>query len=117
MVTDEPISAVHLVTSPGSPGGPGRLALLIGVVRVDEAGCVYVDADGTAVGVIWPPGFSARRAEGGTVHLHDHSGRLVATEGQEVRLGGGGSRRRGHADHCPIRPAATFAAHRVTLAD
>ena len=78
-----------------SPEGSGMRALFVGTfVGDEETGCVWLlpeqqdakDYDPVRVAVVWPAGFSART---NPLRLYDAKGRLVAREGEPLRLGGG----------------------------
>ena len=62
---------------------------LSGELRVNRLGCAYiVDGGASAVGLLWPQGFSARWA-GTKVTIEDGSGTVVARSGSLVSLSGG----------------------------
>lgn len=82
---EEPaIRAVPLRLSPALAGSD--TALMHGVLRWDGAGCSWVEAEGGRVALIWPHGFSA---SGPPLQIRDSTGRVVASENEEVQLGGG----------------------------
>lgn len=85
--TGEREPAVRAVPLRLSPAGAGSdTALMHGVLRWDGAGCIWVEAEGGRVALIWPHGFSA---SGPPLQIRDSTGRVVASENEEVQLGGG----------------------------
>lgn len=84
-------SPVPLVNSTWREGDPGDAASVIGRLTLTEAGCfVLTDTHGRIAvdGLLWPEGFTAQTS-GQLVRVVDGAGRVVATEGQVLQLGGG----------------------------
>ena len=84
-------SPVPLVTSTWREGDPAALAAAIGRLKLTEAGCfVLTDPRGqiSVDGLIWPAEFAVQTSDQ-LVRVVDGAGRVVATEGQLLRLGGG----------------------------
>jgi hypothetical protein len=85
--TGEQEPAVRAIPLRLSPAGAGSdTALMQGVLRWDGAGCIWVETEGARVALIWPHGFSA---SGPPLRIRDSTGRVVASENEEVQLGGG----------------------------
>jgi hypothetical protein len=70
-------------------GGAAMAALGRGVLRgsAAEGGCVWLELPNRdSLPVVWPAGSHARF---GPIRIYDGSGRVVATEGQLIEVGGG----------------------------
>lgn len=66
-----------------------QLALHAGRLRADPAtGCVWTESTLGPQSVMWPPGFGVRFTEAGA-ELVDHTGAVVAREGDWIEMGGG----------------------------
>ena len=68
-------------------------ALIQGVLRLDDDHCVYLESgqDGADVGrvvAVWPAGYKASR-EGERLTIYDAQSKVVAHDGDEVRMSGG----------------------------
>lgn len=62
---------------------------LRGVLRFDGRSCAWVErTDGEDVDVVWPDGTVGRVGEDGGLIL-EQDGVVVASEGEQIRLGGG----------------------------
>ena len=85
---------VPLPSSGWEPGDDAMGALLTGVVRVTADGCVVagqaepMPPEGGAL--LWPAGWSARRAADGRVEILDPGGGVALREGDGFSVGGGG---------------------------
>ena len=81
---------VQLPSSGWGPGYPSHLAALEGVVQgsaTADGGCVWLQTDlGDRDPIAWPAGFSARFDP---IRIYDGTGRVVARQGQHIRVGGG----------------------------
>jgi hypothetical protein len=74
-----------------APTNAGMDALIQGTLRLDENGCLRLEAgpeDEEAVLVIWPYDFSLR-VEGDTVEVLNGAGEVVGRVDQELSMGGG----------------------------
>jgi hypothetical protein len=82
---------ITLNTSSWTPDQPFMEAGLVGIVRIDSDGCVYVGRRGRPGGsdLIWPAGYTAIREPGGSVSILDPDGVVVAATGHQIRAGGG----------------------------
>ena len=79
---------IELSTVPDGDGACMQ-ALGFGTVAINErTGLGWVDGSSGSSDVIWPAGFSARYEDGLAV-LVDAAGRIVAREGDPIRMGGG----------------------------
>ena len=91
-VVTQPYDEVLLMASPGAPdlNAPSLAALMEGTLAVDERDCLVVESSaGTTMAVVWPAGSTAARDAEGRAVLYDHTGAVVAREGQGISLGGG----------------------------
>src|SRR2546423_866296 len=70
-------------------GGAYPLALLSGRLE-DRSGCLFAAANNERWLLLWPEGYQARMANG-RVEVLDGDERLVAREGEEFQVGGGGT--------------------------
>ena len=83
-----------ILVAPQSPVREGRAvvgcaaALIEGVLVADTGAGVVLVAGGTPTPIVWPAGYSARRV-GAEVQVLDVVGRVVATTGESVQIGGG----------------------------
>jgi len=75
-----------------------------GVLEV-RSGCVFISAQGDLWLLLWPEGYSARRADR-QFEVLDERGEVVAREGKLLRVGGGETN--------PIEVAGTAVAERRT---
>lgn len=80
---------VPVPTSPPNPNGLCHQALLGGVLVRDPETGFAVQQDESRTAIRWPNGYVAREGPDG-LELLDADGRVVAREGDAVRLGGGG---------------------------
>jgi hypothetical protein len=78
-------SGIFFPTVPIGDAYPG--ALMDGVLEV-KSGCVFVTAHGDRWLLLWPEGYKAELAAG-QLKVRDESGKVVATEGTQLRVGGG----------------------------
>jgi hypothetical protein len=95
-----------LHTSGWQPGDPANLALLEGRLAVTSGGCLFLAGDEGSVlaaGIVWPKGFSARYSSGHQVEVVGATGRVIAHQGDLVRLPGGFGP--GKSALCPGVPA------------
>jgi hypothetical protein len=74
-----------------SAGGPGRLALLPGIlagelIDAESADLWVTDSDGRRIEITWPAGFHARS---NPIRLVNPQGQDVAKAGEEIFLAGG----------------------------
>ena len=72
---------------------PGKIVLQAllnsGIVQATEQGCPYVEMEGAEdVPLVWPQGWTARRAEGGWVYT-DPTGKISVREGDTPYFVGG----------------------------
>jgi hypothetical protein len=104
---DTPVAAaatpVDLPTSDWTPKDPSQLALAVGHLGLDHRGCVYLgepapvdtgDTSSYTPGpyrsyLVWPAGYTANVADGGTLTLYDANGTAVAHDGDRIEVGGG----------------------------
>ncbi len=77
--TDVPIS-----TSAWQPGDGGRLALIAGTLKANDAGCLHVGGSD----IVWPAGFTATTPSPGTVQVRRPDGAVVAETGRTFRTVG-----------------------------
>jgi hypothetical protein len=72
-------------------GSWGMEALIVGVVRVDASGCVYLGSDRSEFvrDIAWPPGYTASRQRDGSVTISNADGVVVAATGRHIEFGGG----------------------------
>jgi hypothetical protein len=81
-------SAPPRIFFPTAPIGDAYpAALMAGVLEV-RSGCIFVAADGDRWLLLWPDGYTAQLVDGG-LEILDEDGRVVATEGERLRVGGG----------------------------
>lgn len=67
----------------------GQLALAAGTLIVADANCLAIAiGDSRRIGIAWPYGWDARRV-GETAVVYDAQGRVFASEGDHIELGGG----------------------------
>ncbi len=86
------------------PAEIGMLAEIKGVLEADaENNCVwlrvpepYDDTGDTKLSIVWPAGYTARTDP---IRIYEANGELVATEGDEIRMGGGIG---GPGDRCRV---------------
>lgn len=64
-------------------------ALLVAQLEVDEAGCVYAQAEGGRVTLVWPKGY-VTAGDADSFDVLDADGDVVARSGTELAIGGGG---------------------------
>jgi hypothetical protein len=91
------VTAGCATDGPGSPSGvffptvptgdPYPAALIEGVLEV-RSGCVFVTANGDRWLLLWPEGYAPQLADG-QLEVRDESGKVVAKEGERLRIGGG----------------------------
>jgi len=85
-----PLAATAVPTNSFRPGLPWPTALARGTLKVVRRGadrCFVLDDRGRVTEVTWPAGFSARW--GSPAALIDPTGRVVASEGELLFVGGG----------------------------
>ncbi|WP_148616129.1 hypothetical protein [Nocardioides rubriscoriae] len=84
---------VDLPTNHWRVGDRGDLALISGVLAVDDRGCVYLDAPELRARartyVLWPDDYTATVDIDGEPTLYDPTGTPVARGGDRLSLGGG----------------------------
>lgn len=85
---DDPGASVGVFFPRHGQSGPHALALLEGRLEVQEGCLLVVHANAVKYLPIWPGGFGLRRAPG-ALQITDAAGRVVAAEGEMVRLVGG----------------------------
>jgi hypothetical protein len=70
---------------------PARTALFVGVLYVDQDGCVRITESGRRASdgllVVWPKGYRAARWN--PLEIQDDAGKIVARQGQTIEFGGG----------------------------
>lgn len=71
-----------------APTGVGMDALIQGTLRLDENGCLRLEAGDEAILVVWPYDFSLR-VEGDTVEVLNGAGEVVGRVDQDLSMGGG----------------------------
>src|SRR5262245_50780973 len=83
-------NGITLNTSSWEPGDDADDGLIVGVVRVDGNGCVYLDArwGEPVVNVVWPAGHTESREPDGTLTVSNPDGVAVAATGHPLRVGG-----------------------------
>ena len=79
---------VRLPVSGWAPGSGGGTALLEGVLEVDSDQCVYVETGGDRAWPVWPAGYRAT-LDDDRLSLEDADGKVVAVDGNHVRVSGG----------------------------
>jgi hypothetical protein len=85
---DDPGASIGVFFPRYGSMGPVPGALSEGRLEVKD-GCLWlVRTVGTRILPIWPGGYGVRGTVG-SLEVTDSSGRVVATEGQSVRMGGG----------------------------
>ncbi len=101
---------VDLPTNGWEPGDISELALMSGVLGLDDEGCVVLDhaGDGPPTYATWPAGYTAMVDADGAVRLHDAAGDEVARQGQRVRMGGGFGSGTGDPHSCLPSGAEVF---------
>jgi hypothetical protein len=84
-------SGITLNTSSWDPGDDANDGLIVGVVRIDANGCLYLDSKwgDAVVNLVWPAGYTASRQPDGTVTITNPDGVVVAAIGHHLRAGGG----------------------------
>jgi hypothetical protein len=88
--SDEPElrgTTVQLPTSDWQPGDDTALAEIQGVLRLDDASCVYLETGTDDVYVVWPAGWRATR-EGTALTLYDADTQVVAEGGDAITTSG-----------------------------
>jgi hypothetical protein len=95
ILPDRPGVVVPLPSSGWKPGDDALESAMTGVIRVRADGCVVAgQAEPMPVprgdALLWPAGWSARRAADGQVEILDPDGGVVLREGDGFHVGGGG---------------------------
>ena len=87
-IADVPLRTQEPV-DPAAPA-PCMMALMTGMLaRHPVTGLGVAAPDGTVSPVIWPNGYRAVVSADGLAALQDATGTVIATEGEQVSLGGG----------------------------
>ena len=106
-VADQPeYEQLPLPTRPVPVGDYARTAFLNGVLVRSRDNCLYVltdSPDRPLVGVVWPYGYSARRAPGARAEVLDEHGTVVLSEGDKLAVGGGYGSTPSHPCKIPYR--------------
>jgi hypothetical protein len=93
--TPPPDRTIPIATSSWKPGDGALQALRTGVLRTTPDGCPYLapgDPRSPATDrtpLVWPAGFTARRAADGKVEIFSPTGSVIAREGDYLSVGGG----------------------------